>query len=76
MAKRLEGALARFGRRRSVSSDGQLSATPAGAAFRAAVDHRLQALERQIDEVKGRINGLLFMVAGTALAEVIRGLLS
>lgn len=39
------------------------------AAFRARVDERLRNLEGEIMEVKGRINGLLFFIAGTALAQ-------
>lgn len=44
-------------------------------AFRAVVDTRLSSLDRQLDELKGRINGLLFLVAGTVLAQVIIRLL-
>jgi hypothetical protein len=50
---------------------GSLSA----AAFRAAVDEPLRSLERQLDEVKGRVNGLLFLLAGTVATQVILKLL-
>jgi hypothetical protein len=32
---------------------------------------RLRAVERDLSEVKGRVNGLIFLVAGTVLAQVI-----
>ena len=37
----------------------------------AAVHVRLSNLERQLDEVKGRINGLLFLLAGAVATQVI-----
>lgn len=41
------------------------------AAFRAAVEERLRSLESQLDEVKSRLNGLLFFVAGTVITQVV-----
>ena len=41
------------------------------AAFRARVEERLNNLEAQLDELKGRINGLLFMIAGTVAAQTL-----
>lgn len=41
------------------------------AAFRAAVEERLHALERETAEVKGRVNSLMFLIAGTVVAQVI-----
>jgi hypothetical protein len=41
------------------------------AAFRAAVEERLRALEREMAEVKGRVNGLIFLIAGTVATQVI-----
>jgi hypothetical protein len=40
-------------------------------AFRQVVDERLRFLERQLDEVKTRVNGLLFLLAGTVAAQLI-----
>jgi hypothetical protein len=74
MAKSLEQALKSIGRRRS-RRENATTEIRSPAAFRAAVDERLRSLERQMDEVKGRINSLLFLVAGTVLTEVVRGLL-
>ncbi|OGO50022.1 MAG: hypothetical protein A2148_02925 [Chloroflexi bacterium RBG_16_68_14] len=70
----LERTLARLRRvRRQAEPEpvGQLSA----AAFRAVVDERLRSLERQLDEVKGRVNGLIFLLAGTVAAQLILRLL-
>jgi hypothetical protein len=39
------------------------------------VEQRLTTLEQQLGEVKGRVNGLIFLVAGTALTQVIMKLL-
>jgi hypothetical protein len=41
------------------------------AAFRATVEARLRSLEGQLDEVKARLNGLLFFIAGTVIADVV-----
>jgi len=39
------------------------------AAFRARVEERLRSLESELAEVKSRINGLLFFIAGTVVAQ-------
>jgi len=41
------------------------------AAFRARVEERLRNLESQMEELKGRINGLLFFIAGTVVAQAL-----
>ena len=46
------------------------------AAFRARVDERLRALEAEIAEIKTRINGLLFFIVGTVVAQVLLRLLA
>jgi hypothetical protein len=46
-------------------------ATPYGfVAFRAAVEVRLLAIERELAEAKQRINALLLMAAGTVVSAV------
>jgi hypothetical protein len=35
------------------------------------VEERLRALEREMAEVKGRVNGLIFLIAGTVAAQII-----
>ena len=65
----LERALARLrrSREREDGAPAQLSA----AAFQAVVHERLRSLERQLDEVKGRVNGLIFLLAGTVAAQLV-----
>jgi hypothetical protein len=46
------------------------------AAFRARVEERLRNLEAQFAEIKTRINGLLFFIAGTVIAQVLLRLLA
>ena len=50
-------------------------AAAADAAFRATVEQRLKSLEGDLGEVKNRLNGLLFLVAGTVLAQLVLRLL-
>ena len=40
-------------------------------AFRAIVAARLHALERDLAEVRARINGLLWVVAGAAVTQIL-----
>ena len=42
-----------------------------GCAFGALVEERLKNMERNLQEVKGRINGLIFLIVALVLAEVI-----
>ncbi len=50
--------------------------TGEAAAFRARVEERLRNLEAQFGEIKTRINGLLFFIAGTVIAQVLLRLLA
>ena len=49
-------------------------ARSAGAAFQAVVEERLRSLEKQLDEVKGRVNGLIFLIIGVVITQVALGL--
>ena len=77
MPSTLERALRRFrpdgrlsGRRGA--DDGDDGRTRVSAAeFRAATEERLRSLEREVAEVKGRINGLIFVVAGAVITQVV-----
>ena len=71
MASRIEQALTRFRRGRQAAQEAAKPPTGRGDAFRARVEERLRNLEQQVSEVKGRVNGLIFLVAGTALTQVI-----
>jgi hypothetical protein len=46
------------------------------AAFRARVEERLRNLESELAEAKSRINGLLFFIAGTVVAQALLRLLA
>lgn len=41
------------------------------AAFRARVDERLKNLEAELAELKTRINGLLYFIVGTVVAQAL-----
>ena len=40
-------------------------------AFRSIVAERLRLLERELAEVRTRVNGLLFVVAGAAVTQLV-----
>lgn len=42
-----------------------------GCPFGALVEQRLKDMERNTQEIKGRINGLIFIILGLVVAEVI-----
>lgn len=46
------------------------------ATFRPIIEERLRSLEQQIAEVKLRVNGLLFLLAGTVATEIVRRIVS
>ena len=45
-------------------------------AFRAVIEERLRNLERQLDEVKGRVNGLIFLLVGAVAVQFVLRLLA
>ena len=44
------------------------------AAFHAVVEERLRNLEKQLDELKGRVNNLIFLIIGVVVTQVILSL--
>lgn len=46
-----------------------------GCAFGAVIEQRLKDMERNLADVKARLNGLIFLVVGAVLVEVIMRLL-
>jgi hypothetical protein len=68
---KLERAIARL-RPANGSGPSRLSA----AAFRASVEQRLLSLERDMGEIKGRLNGLIFVVIGAVLTQVVLRVMS
>ncbi len=47
-----------------------LSVAP-GCAFGAVVEERLRGLQQQLDEVKGRVNGLVYTLVGAVVVEIV-----
>ena len=45
--------------------------TMTAPAFRAIVAERLRGLEREMMDVRSRVNGLLFVVAGAVITQVV-----
>ena len=70
----LERALVRLRRRRHVDA-GDPAPHLSPEAFRAIVSERLRSLQRQLDEVKGRVNGLIFLLVGAVAAQILLGLI-
>ena len=69
-------ALGRLG----VSARGRRPAIPQvdvspGSPFEVLIEARQRELEREMEEMKGRVNGLIFLVVGTALVQVVMRLL-
>ena len=75
MASRLEKTIARFRRRQLAARQEPTEPSDGRDPFRALVEQRLATLEQQLGDLKGRVNGLIFLVAGTALTQVIMKLL-
>jgi len=69
MGDPLARAIARF--RRSPEANGSTPGRLTAGAFRAAVELRLSALERELGELKGRVNGLIFVVLGAVITQVV-----
>jgi len=70
MSQQLERDISRF---RDVRRDGapDVSARISAAALRAAIEMRMRNLERDVGEVKGRLNGLIFVVIGAGVTQVV-----
>jgi len=72
MPDRLQRALARFRPTGPTPRpDGDAGGRVSAAAFRAAVEERLRNLEREMGDLKGRLNGLIFLVLGTVITQVV-----
>lgn len=72
----LERAVRRMVRRVRANSaartrDAAAIETMSAPAFRSIVADRLRTLERDVAEVRTRVNGLLFVVAGAVVAQVV-----
>lgn len=69
-SRELRAAISRL-RGRATAADAVALETMTAPAFRAVVAQRLRALERDVAEVRARVNGLLFVVAGAAVTQIV-----
>jgi hypothetical protein len=70
----IERAIADIRRRRALARQAENGAALEAMSppvFRATVVERLRALERDVAEVRQRVNGLLFVVAGAAVTQIV-----
>jgi uncharacterized protein involved in exopolysaccharide biosynthesis len=70
MADELTAALRKLVRRVRPAANSAPLAEPA-TAFEALLRQRVEALEREVADLRGRVFGLLFVVAGGVLAQVL-----
>ena len=77
MSRSLERALQRF---RTPPADGDpdgsvgrvdVASRVSTAAFRAAIGERMRNLEREMGDIKNRVNGLIFLVAGAVITQLL-----
>ena len=65
----LDRAIARF--RHPAKANGRVPSRLSAAAFRTSVELRLANLERDIGDLKGRLNGLIFVVLGAVITQIV-----
>ena len=65
----LERLLARLLRRRPMAQP-RIETTPA-CPFGAVLGERVRSLDRALGELRGRVNGLLFVVVGAVVVEIV-----
>ncbi|MCH7484445.1 MAG: hypothetical protein IIA90_04775 [Chloroflexi bacterium] len=77
MSRSLERALQRF---RTPPADGDpdgsggrvdVAGRVSTAAFRAAIKERMRTVERDMGDIKNRVNGLIFLVAGAVITQLL-----
>lgn len=68
MTRALEDAITRFRVRPAPAADGS---RVSAAAFRAMTLERLRGVERDIAELKARVNGLIFVVIGAVVTQLV-----
>jgi hypothetical protein len=76
-SKNLEGAIRLLGdrlHRTQPPSPALESLSP--QAFRSVVAHRLRSLEREVGELRARINGLVFVVVGAVVTQLVLRLIA
>lgn len=73
MSRSLDRALQRFRFRRADGVPAEVAGRVSSAAFRAAMEERMRNLERDLGDVKNRVNGLIFLVAGAVITQLLVG---
>lgn len=77
MSRPLERALRRF---RTPPADGDpdgsvgrvdVAVRVSTAAFRAAIEERMRNVERDLGDIKNRVTGLIFLLAGTVITQLL-----
>ena len=71
MTDQLQRAVRRFRKDDETSPMEPVERRISAAAFRAAVEERLAGLEREAGDLRGRINGLIFVVIGAVVTQVV-----
>ena len=74
-SERLQQTLRRFRKsaepvRASAALPGEVDLGP-GSTFEALLDQRMCSLESAVGELKERVNGLIYLVVGAALVQVV-----
>lgn len=59
---------------REIATNAHIESLP-GPAFRALVTERLRVLERDVAEARTRTNGVIFVVAGAVITQLVLRLL-
>jgi len=71
MSRPLDRALQRF---RTPPADGDrvdVASRVSTAAFRAAIEERMRNVERDLGDIKNRVTGLIFLLAGTVITQLL-----
>ncbi len=71
MSTPLEQAVARFRSRAGDGAGEAVEVRVSAAAFRATVEQWMSNVERDIGELKGRLNGLIFVVIGAVITQLL-----
>jgi len=71
MADQLERAVRRFRKEDETGATEPVERRISAAAFRASVEERLATLDREVGDLRGRINGLIFVVIGAVVTQVV-----
>ncbi|HEY5639076.1 MAG TPA: hypothetical protein VIW01_03420, partial [Dehalococcoidia bacterium] len=71
MSRSLERAAQRFRTPRADGDPVDVAGRISTAAFRATVEERMRNLERDMGEIKNRVNGIIFLVAGAVITQLL-----